>query len=262
VAPGCSDAVLNGTETDLNCGGDCDPCALDGRCVEHSDCATGLCSTGTCALAPHCAALRDAGAVAAGSVVLAPAGDRNAVPMACEGTISGGGWTLLNVIVPDSLDAISVSDGYCPTATAARTCGGHVPPVAMAQGALELLLVDLRDGQWVRLAGWSMGEGGLLQWLHDPSEVACRQSPCADVELTEVRVAGTSGPPVALERVLLQRDASGWALQVAGPPPADVADCQMLVAAGLGGRAGLWSRTDATTCSTAMSSSALAIYWR
>lgn len=51
--PLCDDSVLNGTETDLDCGGDgCPPCAIDGTCVTSDDCATGACTGGICVLPP------------------------------------------------------------------------------------------------------------------------------------------------------------------------------------------------------------------
>jgi hypothetical protein len=47
--PSCADAIQNGTETDIDCGGDCGPCALGGTCEELSDCAEGECIDGVCA---------------------------------------------------------------------------------------------------------------------------------------------------------------------------------------------------------------------
>lgn len=50
---GCGDAVKNGTETDLNCGGAmCPPCATGKVCAASSDCIGGLCSGMICA--PTC----------------------------------------------------------------------------------------------------------------------------------------------------------------------------------------------------------------
>ncbi|MFO0618575.1 MAG: plastocyanin/azurin family copper-binding protein [Polyangiaceae bacterium] len=54
VPPSCADAVKNGTETDLNCGGaDCAPCAAGKACVTATDCADGVCDAMTCQ-APSC----------------------------------------------------------------------------------------------------------------------------------------------------------------------------------------------------------------
>ena len=50
---GCGDAVKNGSETDLDCGGAaCPPCATGKTCAVASDCVGGLCSSLLCA--PTC----------------------------------------------------------------------------------------------------------------------------------------------------------------------------------------------------------------
>jgi len=53
-APGCGDSVLNGMETDLDCGGgDCIGCADGLDCVVDRDCLSGVCDSGTCQV-PTC----------------------------------------------------------------------------------------------------------------------------------------------------------------------------------------------------------------
>ncbi|MEZ4459947.1 MAG: EGF domain-containing protein [bacterium] len=47
----CDNGVLDGDETDVDCGGSCDACALGSACVEATDCAQGTCLDGVCALA-------------------------------------------------------------------------------------------------------------------------------------------------------------------------------------------------------------------
>jgi hypothetical protein len=60
TAPSCTDAILNGTETDLDCGGACLPCLTRSRCNVDLDCVDGLCaladesSTQTTCIAVHC----------------------------------------------------------------------------------------------------------------------------------------------------------------------------------------------------------------
>jgi hypothetical protein len=49
LAPACDDDVHNGDETDMDCGGDdCDPCEVDGGCIEDADCVEGVCELGVC----------------------------------------------------------------------------------------------------------------------------------------------------------------------------------------------------------------------
>src|SRR5262249_32521894 len=49
-APPCADARLDGSETDVDCGGpECAPCGLGRVCRLDSDCATERCANGACA---------------------------------------------------------------------------------------------------------------------------------------------------------------------------------------------------------------------
>ena len=53
AGPTCDDGKKNGMESDVDCGGSCDPCA-DGRfCVAGDDCMNGICTSGSC-VAPSC----------------------------------------------------------------------------------------------------------------------------------------------------------------------------------------------------------------
>ncbi len=56
AAPTCSDNVKNGTETDVDCGGGCPPCAVGGACMQNGDCVTNVCNpaTQTCSAMPTC----------------------------------------------------------------------------------------------------------------------------------------------------------------------------------------------------------------
>ena len=49
----CDDGITNGTETDQDCGGACDPCPADSACLVASDCESGLCLNRRC-LSPSC----------------------------------------------------------------------------------------------------------------------------------------------------------------------------------------------------------------
>lgn len=44
----CSDGIANGTETDVDCGGDCDPCETEMMCARDGDCTTEVCVSGVC----------------------------------------------------------------------------------------------------------------------------------------------------------------------------------------------------------------------
>ena len=49
----CHDRVLDGNETDIDCGGSCGACGFDAACVVASDCQSGACDAGAC-VAPTC----------------------------------------------------------------------------------------------------------------------------------------------------------------------------------------------------------------
>ena len=51
--PACDDGVFNGTETDLDCGGECDPCRDGRQCEGPGDCISNSCVAGICT-APSC----------------------------------------------------------------------------------------------------------------------------------------------------------------------------------------------------------------
>src|SRR5690606_28723595 len=44
----CGDGVKNFSETDVDCGGSCEPCALGASCTIEDDCTTGFCTDGLC----------------------------------------------------------------------------------------------------------------------------------------------------------------------------------------------------------------------
>lgn len=51
--PHCEDGYLSGDETDVDCGGSCDPCDEGGGCNSDEDCASGWCHEGVCT-SPTC----------------------------------------------------------------------------------------------------------------------------------------------------------------------------------------------------------------
>ncbi len=48
VAPSCSDGEQNGNETDIDCGGGCEPCELTKQCAAGTDCRSGVCEGNVC----------------------------------------------------------------------------------------------------------------------------------------------------------------------------------------------------------------------
>jgi Protein of unknown function (DUF1554) len=96
AAPACDDNVKNGNESDVDCGGLCAPCGDAKACSAGPDCASGICSAGTCAI-PSCTDgvkngteidVDCAGSCAAGSCKAGQACDDNAqcASQMCAGT--------------------------------------------------------------------------------------------------------------------------------------------------------------------------------
>jgi len=55
----CFDGVVDGDETDIDCGGSCPPCEPGAKCVEPKDCSTGACVGGLCGWPAQCRVAED-----------------------------------------------------------------------------------------------------------------------------------------------------------------------------------------------------------
>jgi hypothetical protein len=104
--PTCTDGRLNGSESDIDCGGTCPRCIDGKRCASGADCTSGFC-TGTC---QRCStSSNDCNADAVG-------------PCSCKSTPSGN-LCVRSPILKDSC-------AECPGGTA------HCEPVGLASGSL------------------------------------------------------------------------------------------------------------------------------
>jgi FG-GAP-like repeat/FG-GAP repeat len=59
LSPQCSDLILNGEETDIDCGGTCGPCNVGERCDATSDCDQSTCDDGRCVPLPCANGVKD-----------------------------------------------------------------------------------------------------------------------------------------------------------------------------------------------------------
>ena len=112
AVPSCMDAVKNGTETDLNCGGTMCPKCVDGRaCVAGTDCASGVCTAANVCAVPTCGDL-----VKNGTETAVDCGGSCAPTKRCANNLA-------------CLVAGDCTSGVCPAAThlcAAPTCSDTV----------------------------------------------------------------------------------------------------------------------------------------
>jgi len=98
AAPACDDGLLSGDESDLDCGGSCDPCQLGGDCAVDDDCSEGLCIGGSCGYVRTCAELlaqdpdRPTGEY---PLDIDGEGGLDPFPFSCDMDTDEGGWTLV-----------------------------------------------------------------------------------------------------------------------------------------------------------------------
>ena len=118
----CFDGKLDGSETDMDCGGPaCAPCATGLHCVAQQDCVQNVCITGTCALMPAVQATGVTTVAGASVVALA---DFDA-----DGTLDVAVTATAGVVV-----LRSVSGGTSLTQTAGLAADG---PVWLSTGTID-----------------------------------------------------------------------------------------------------------------------------
>lgn len=93
IFPSCADGVLNGSESDVDCGGvECATCARGRTCIRNEDCTDAVCVDNKCALPRSCAELRRTG-IKSGVYPLEV--DGTELPFYCDMVTEGGGYTLV-----------------------------------------------------------------------------------------------------------------------------------------------------------------------
>ena len=120
--PTCSDGARDGDETDIDCGGPCEPCSPGQMCDGPGDCVFGECLGGVCPK-PACVTLKDCPPVdACLTPMCTPDGRCVATPADGEPCDDGDPCTLEELCtagkcVPVSQVDCSALDGPCRTGT-------------------------------------------------------------------------------------------------------------------------------------------------
>ncbi|MFO0755193.1 MAG: hypothetical protein U0359_01775 [Byssovorax sp.] len=139
----CMDAMKNGTETDIDCGGPtCPKCANGKTCSASSDCTSGICQGGSCQ-APTCSdGLKngsETGVDCGGSCPICPTvlvlGGGNGVSVLAAEFHPGGAWS-----------ATSLSDAT-----------SYGPSIAITSTGQGVGLIRSNNGKLLRYTLWSPG---------------------------------------------------------------------------------------------------------
>lgn len=155
----CYDGVRSGPESDVDCGGDCPPCARAGECRASKDCKSGRCAAGECVERPH----RASEPVPRGYRVVTSQTDAPATARLAGAWFLGVGYAAAYagaLVLPGRLGA-----GYVPVvgpllARRGRDHGAWGESLLVADAALQAAGAILLLGGWV-------GAGSALERL-DP----------------------------------------------------------------------------------------------
>ncbi len=152
----CADGALNGTETAIDCGGDCAPCPDGDDCSVAGDCESGVCSGGTCAT-PTCTdgVLNgtETGTDCGGSCPACDDGQGCAVPADCVSGVCTAGTcaapTCDDGVLNGTEAAIDCGDGACIGCPSGTACddGSDCASGACVNGTCRVVSCDYTISQ-------------------------------------------------------------------------------------------------------------------
>jgi len=121
--PTCGDDVINGAETDVDCGGQiCTPCNTGKHCVVAMDCRSMICTAGACA-APSCS-----DGIVNGSESDVDCGGPDCPRCADGRGCAGDNDCVSRVCSGAACESPSCSDGFKNGDETGLDCGGSCPP--------------------------------------------------------------------------------------------------------------------------------------
>jgi hypothetical protein len=130
VFPTCGDNVVNGQETDIDCGGPiCTPCNVGKRCTINKDCRSLVCSGGGTCAAPSCS-----DGILNGSESDVDCGGPDC-PACGDGRVCAGDNDCSSLVCNGATcQTASCSDGFRNGDETGIDCGGSCPPCDAAVG--------------------------------------------------------------------------------------------------------------------------------
>ena len=174
VQPSCTNQLIDGDETAIDCGGSCTPCAVGLTCAIDADCLASICGTGVCRFPADCDELHTAhGTLGDASYSIDPDGAGGAAPFAtfCDMTVDGGGWTLVGLVdgrhtmhaawLVSAVNPAALETPAIPTASYAS-----IDAVYLAvNGSTDVRLGNATRTDWVK---WPLPAGRTLAtwWRH------------------------------------------------------------------------------------------------
>ncbi|MGZ3425661.1 MAG: hypothetical protein ACXVCV_03380 [Polyangia bacterium] len=130
VFPTCGDNVINGEETDIDCGGRiCSSCNSGKRCAVDKDCRSKLCTSDLVCAAPSCG-----DGVLNGSESDVDCGGPDCPPCGDARICAGDNDCVSRVCNGGTCQAASCSDGFQNGDEVGVDCGGSCPPCDAGAG--------------------------------------------------------------------------------------------------------------------------------
>ena len=155
LPPHCVSGALDGDESDVDCGGSCQPCALDQRCAKDGDCLTGACVSEWCVTASGPPAWLPAAELPAARSQLAAVAGADGRIYAIGGNGSGGPLAVVEGYAPESNSWTRWNDLTTPRAgLAAVSAAGTLYAIGGSDAAGNVLAtVEIADP--LKTGGWS-----------------------------------------------------------------------------------------------------------